>query len=336
MKIVNFLLFTLLCFSCSENSTTDPNNNNPEIKSLTATPDQIGTSESSELQCIAQDPDGDELDYSWEISSGTLYGTGATINWTAPGDSGTYSIACKVSDTNGGQDIDSVSIKVVNKIPTEGLIAYWPFNGNADDESGNAINGSVIGATLSSDRHENINSAYSFDGQNDYIETDASKLPTAERTISIWFYATSIDNRPGLLGYGGSSTRGTSWFMGLNVNGLKSFHMSCHWLINRIDYYYTTPPVEEWYHWVITTDTNGTKIYVNAEEKESNTKFVNNTYVNGKELGIGVIANSRGSVPYTDGNVKYFNGLIDDIRIYNRALNKAEIQALYNENGWDK
>jgi hypothetical protein len=337
MKIVNILLICLLCCACGKKSTTEPNNHNPEIKSLTATPDQIGKSESSGLQCIAEDPDGDDLVYSWEAPSGSINGSGDSVIWIAPDATGTFWIVCNVSDNNGGQDDDSVSIEVINKIPIEGLIAYWPFNGNADDESGNEINGTVIGAILSSDRHGINNSAYSFDGQNDYIEADASNLPTAERTISLWFYANSVDNRPGLLGYGGtSSTRGTSWFMGINLNGLKSFHMSCHWLINRIDYYYTNPPVEEWYHWVITINNSGTKIYINGVEEESNTTFVDNTYVNGKELGIGVIVSTNGIVPYTDGNVKYFNGSIDDIRIYNRALNEAEIQALYHEGGWSE
>ena len=67
----------------------------------------------------------------------------------------------------------------------------------------------------------------------------------------------------------------------------------------------------------------------------SNNTFINNTYVNGKEPGIGVIAGTTGIVPYTDGNVKYVNGIIDDIRIYSRA-HSIEIQALYHENGWDE
>jgi len=335
MKVRYIFLISLFYFACSENGTTEPNNQKPQISSLTASPDQIGKSESSIVKCVAEDADGDDLTFLWEITAGSISGSGDSIIWTAPDEFGTYSISCKVQDNKGGEDSDNVTIEVVNKIPTEGLVAYWPFNGNANDESGNEINATVIEAILSSDRHGNNNSAYSFDGQNDYLEADASKLPTAERTISLWFYANSVENRPGLLGYGGSSTRGTSWFMGLNVNGLKSFHMSCHYLINRIDYYYTNPPVEEWYHWVITTNSTGTIIYVNGVEVESNTSFVDNTYVTDREIGIGVIANTRGSVPYTDGNVKYFDGSIDDIRIYDRALNESEIQALYHEGGWD-
>ncbi len=54
-------------------------------------------------------------------------------------------------------------------LPKEGLVGYWPFNGNANDESGNGNHGTVNGATLSSDRNGVANSAYNFDGVDDYI-----------------------------------------------------------------------------------------------------------------------------------------------------------------------
>lgn len=218
-------------------------------------------------------------------------------------------------------------------IPTDGLVAYYPFNGNANDESGNGINGTVMGATLTTDRFGNNNSAFSFDGTNDYIKANATTFPTAQRTVSIWFYTETVSNRPGLLGYGGGP-RATTWFQAINGLGRQSFHMQSHWLVNAIDYYYSQPPVNAWYHWIMTTDSSGTKIYINGIFKTSNTIYVNNTNVDGKELGIGVIVNTNGSAPYTDGNVKYFNGILDDIRIYNRALTETEIQSLYHEGGW--
>tara|TARA_B100000902_G_C26670287_1_gene602721 strand:- start:79 stop:306 length:228 start_codon:yes stop_codon:yes gene_type:complete len=54
--------------------------------------------------------------------------------------------------------------QVPNYVPTNGLVGYWPFNGNANDESVNTNNGTVNGATLTTDRFGNANSAYDFDG----------------------------------------------------------------------------------------------------------------------------------------------------------------------------
>jgi len=64
------------------------------------------------------------------------------------------------------------------QIPTSGLVAYWPFNGNANDESGNKNDGIVYGASLTSDRFGNMNSAYNFDGINDYIFIKDSSILT--------------------------------------------------------------------------------------------------------------------------------------------------------------
>ncbi len=59
--------------------------------------------------------------------------------------------------------------QVPSYVPTDGLAGYWPFSGNANDESGNSHNGTVNGATLTADRFGNANSAYYFNGTSSYI-----------------------------------------------------------------------------------------------------------------------------------------------------------------------
>jgi hypothetical protein len=74
------------------------------------------------------------------------------------------------------------------QIPTDGLVAWYPFNGNANDESGNGNHGTVNGATLTTDRFGNANSAYSFDGVNDFIDAGIFyNFGTANFTVSCWF-----------------------------------------------------------------------------------------------------------------------------------------------------
>ena len=71
----------------------------------------------------------------------------------------------------------------------EGLVAYYPFNGNAKDESGNGNDGEIIGAKLIKDRFGNSDSAFEFDGIDDWIDLTKHNLPIAgssPRTIGIW------------------------------------------------------------------------------------------------------------------------------------------------------
>ncbi len=73
----------------------------------------------------------------------------------------------------------------------DGLVAYYPFNGNANDESGNGNDGTVNGATLTEDRFGNVDSAYMFDGVNDYIVIPNSETLNSKRiTVSAWYFST--------------------------------------------------------------------------------------------------------------------------------------------------
>jgi hypothetical protein len=63
----------------------------------------------------------------------------------------------------------SLQAQIPSYVPTNGLVGWWPFNGNANDESGNGNHGVVNGATLTTDRFGNNGKAYSFDGVDDWI-----------------------------------------------------------------------------------------------------------------------------------------------------------------------
>ena len=76
--------------------------------------------------------------------------------------------------------------QIPNYVPTNGLVGWWPFNGNANDESGNGNNGTVNGATLTTDRFGVANKAYSFDGVNDYIHGIVNNANLSDLTFSAW------------------------------------------------------------------------------------------------------------------------------------------------------
>jgi uncharacterized repeat protein (TIGR01451 family) len=205
----------------------------------------------------------------------------------------------------------------------DGLVAYYPLNGNANDESGNGNNGIEFGGISYSNGKEGL--AANFDGIDDYIKADADNLPTAERTISLWFYANKIEMpRPVPFAYGGVSC-GESWFMMLSPEPEPPFYLSGH--CHSYDAYgpWYLPPVGAWYHWVITTSSEGTKFFINGIEVAYHNMFINNTFVENKDLAIGVDVSPTGYAPYTDTNVGWFNGLIDEVRVYNRALSTEEI-----------
>ncbi len=244
---------------------------------------------------------------------------------------GTFDIIAKISfseDQVPGNDTFQSVVTVHDS--NYGLMAYYPFNSNAIDESGNGHDGTVYGATLAQDRHGNPSTAYSFDGINDYIKASANGLPTGERTVSLWFYANTVANGAPLLGYGGNGgPPGTSWLMMINDSTVPAYTIDVHYPNStRLSYAYFEEPVEKWHHFAATTDPTGTRIFVDGNPVASDVFFVNNTYVNGKDLSIGVIPNGYGIAPYTDPNISYFNGVIDEVRVYDRVLSQVEIESL--------
>jgi len=122
-RILIFLLCISFFLKC--NSTTDPDdpdNNPPAISNLIANPDSIIMNDSCEITCIANDPDGDSLNYAWQSTAGAIVGSGSVVSWNAPDSMGEYFITCKVLDGNGGEAMDNVKIVVLSNEPSASFI----------------------------------------------------------------------------------------------------------------------------------------------------------------------------------------------------------------------
>jgi len=223
------------------------------------------------------------------------------------------------------------------QIPTNGLVAYYPFSGNAKDSSGNGNNGTVNGATLTTDRFGNANSAYSFNGNGNYIEIPNSQTlnPTSEISVSAWVYLNKyVDNQNFVskaftsqsLPYISYSLKMGGPENGLDPNNKAQFHLS----INGVRTYIQSKdsiPILKWNLITGTYDGNLMKIYINGifEGSISIQGNISNYPTN---LSFG-----RWSIGVPN-NPQYLNGKLDQVLIYNRALDSTEVQSLYHEGGY--
>ena len=87
-------------------------NSEPVITSLTSNKITVSPGETAVLTCNAEDDDDDGLTYIWGCSNGSLVPNGSIAIWTAPGNQGTYSISCVVTDGNDGNAIEIIDITV--------------------------------------------------------------------------------------------------------------------------------------------------------------------------------------------------------------------------------
>ena len=239
-----------------------------------------------------------------------------------------------VKNNSGCQGSDTIIISNQIKINLDsGLVACYPFNGNANDESGNGNNGTVKGATLTTDRFGNPNSAYSFDGTDDYIEvlnspslksieTNQQLTVTSWVNIYDWYQGWNIFSV--LDKY--KPSNGGGWCVelyrtGYNIPGSGLGFSSD--IVHTGSFYSIN--FKTWYFIAISYDVNKNhiKFYINGLL----------TYTATYSQPISDTENGPLYIGYSPtGSVEYSDGLIDDIRIYNRVLTDDEIKTIYNGN----
>jgi len=221
------------------------------------------------------------------------------------------------SDGNGVGDACDLDLE-------RGLIAYYPFNGNANDESGNGNDGIPNGAHIVADGFGNENGAYEFDGQDDYIfipNTNYFNF-SDEVTFSIWLKPS--DSRLGRVL--------NKWIDGQEDKQLYFRDQKASFYLYDCfnNEYFTSEkflPLNNWTHIAVTYDGYNAKIYIDGT-------------LDSEKYFPGTISNSYGDLylghnPYrslTEPSLPFY-GTIDEVRIYNRALSETEIQEIFNEGG---
>ncbi|MFC1483469.1 LamG-like jellyroll fold domain-containing protein [Candidatus Neomarinimicrobiota bacterium] len=217
------------------------------------------------------------------------------------------------------------------QIPTTGLVAYYPFSGNANDESGNGNDGTVNGATLAEDRFGNVNSAYSFDGVDDYIGTPVIFTQDKDPiSLSAWIKTSVYDANNGEFYHESNSGQTRNQFRLLGSGNSATLTFDQYPPSGGLSA--SSPSLTEdhlglWTHIVISKSVDVVSFYVNGS-------FINNashaeTY-SGAAPNTGAIGGHPGL-----GSEYFIDASLDDIRIYNRALSAAEIDSLYHEGNWD-
>ncbi len=217
---------------------------------------------------------------------------------------------------------------------TDGLVAAYEFSGNANDAIG-VNHGTVTGATLSSDRFGNAESAYRFDGNGEYIDFGRSpelNFGTQDFAISVWFYAETLTGN-----YAGDRSILSRW-----ANGSWAWDVRVGWAhedsTNQVYFGFGDSPgdlirisddivtIDAWHH-VVATRNNGVLygyvdgIAFNAGDQSSHVASGNSDMRISSFEGY---FNSGSSS--TTGS---FDGMIDDVYIYNRGLSQWEVSSLY-------
>jgi hypothetical protein len=296
-------------------------NHPPLINKIRAIPRKINLNSQSVLTCFATDADNDTLIYSWSSLAGNITGSGSTITWNSPSIAGNYFIACSVNDNHGGVVKDSIHVEVrdFSIVQTGQLVAYYPFSGNANDSSGNNFNGFAQNVTPVPDRFGTPNSAYAFNGANSYVEVSNNQMLNFQNAITLNFwmipgYFYTREQYP--ISHGNWQNR---WKVSITndkirwtvktTTGTKDLDSETNLVLDSL--------------YMITCFYDGSdyEVYINGQ-LDAFTSFSGTILSSPVNLTIGQ------DIP-SDNNYD-FNGVLDDIRIYNYGLTLNKIESFYD------
>ena len=230
--------------------------------------------------------------------------------------------------------------QVSDSFSTQSLVASYPFNGNANDVSGNGNNGTVMGATLTTDRFGNANSAYLFNGTSNWIEVaNSASLQLGNTfTISAWvnhngfyngnyqgnFYVSKGNDDNVTTGEFALASGETDGNPNPDPTGYKIFYFNNTLAPSTYAQVLSDSPavkLNRWYNVVITANINTLKLYVNGKLMATNTNAGAINANNADNLFMG----RQNKV----GNEYWLNGVLDDVNIYNSELPATAIFDAY-------
>lgn len=228
----------------------------------------------------------------------------------------------KASDIMGNIKEEEKSTTIQADDTISDMMAYYPFNGNAYDMSGNNYHGNPSGVTSTSDKAGESNQAYYFDGSNDYISLPFQSDDFGTNiTMTAWVYRSKNTPYPyiqGVLSNDISTNRGISIGALPTSNKLQA----CVYNMDGASTYLEGEiiPLNQWQFVAMVYDGANVKIYQNNLLKGTQT----------------FSGNLRGSADFRIGCDQYdvnagrfWQGTIDNVRFYDRALSAAEIAEIY-------
>ena len=305
--------------------------------SLTQQPQSVVGVEGDTVQLSVTATGSPTLTYQWfKDGNAVPAGTNAalTLANVRPAMIGDYTAVVSNSAGSVTSSVASLSIKGVDSGIWKGLVAYYPFNGNANDESGNRNNGSSVSTQLTQDRFGNSANALGFNGAGSFVVVPHSKSIAIQSdvTISVWkkgrtptsYYENYITKRDGQGNWnyslGGSFTYGPG-----GCPGEKDKYVTGRRNSGQMELKFTDATVSEsigiWVNLVISIRDKRATFSINGIPTGTSC-FGSDFTLPSVDVG----------APLTIGSFEgdWYNGALDDVRIYNRALSDTEVKSLYD------
>ena len=253
------------------------------------------------------------------------YGTGAPVISVDP-QSFNVDLSCGESVTlpliiyNNG--LTDLYVKGTYEVMSDGLLLYYPMNSDASDASGNNFNGVNYSCAPASDRFNNPGYALYFDGNGAYIDVPDGVYFDGNYTVSAWINPSEIRNWSRLIDFAnGPGDNNVLCAISMNTTGYFLNEVYNNSYSGGYVYCSDAPPLDTWTMVTAVLDGNYISIYINGE-------LCTTSYTSQLPQNILRTQNFIGRSNWWGDS--YYKGYMDDLRVYNRALDATEITDLYS------
>jgi hypothetical protein len=293
----------------------------PEILALNASQKYTAPGGTITFQALVTDQNNDAITYAWSSTQGEIIGDDDYAEWLAPEDEGITTIELIVSDGRGGSASASVQVIVLDPdLHTEGnLIAWYPFDGNAQDISGNQLHGQVLGAKLTADSLGNPLAAYFFDGVNDHIRVANQSVLNFSEGITVTCFATPEtigDKERFILSHGSWQNR---WKISITPDRKVRWTLkNANGQVRDLDALTVMDNLDKTYHIGASYDGRFMLLYIDGQ-LESFLAFSGDINSSPVDMEIGQIL--------PDDQMYNYSGNLDEIKIFDYALRPDSVAA---------
>lgn len=260
-----------------------------------------------------------ELTYTWSASTGALTNqTGNQITWQAPAAEGIYTITCEVTDADELTTTFTRQLLVKHAATGEtDPFAYYPFNGNVRDYSGNERHATLANVNAAADARGEPDNAYLFNSGTDLISVaNNTALNFQDKiTLSFWVKATSIPEESFIISHGSWEDR---WKVSITPTGYLRWTVKTNTGTKDLD---SSFPLitNQFYHFTVVYSGYSMELYAGGE---LDTFFANSGLMTQSTKSLTVGRKEEGVENY------YLRGVIDEVRIYNATVPPDEILTL--------
>jgi type IV pilus assembly protein PilA len=268
------------------------------------------------LVAIPTDPQGSTLSLI-PVAYATTNGTGYKVALNA---------ANKVTLSAPQSELNlPVTIGDTTGVLPDHLVSYWSFD---DAGSGTALdtmgvnNGTVIGSVATTGLRSVSSTAYAFDGVNDWIDCGANINPGTAFTLSAWIKANNLNNLDYIINKGYLTDIGAAYILKSNGTSGLGLYWGDGTTMDSLILGSGIITNNQWYYVAATFNSGVANIYVNGVNRGSKVSAV--TRAQSRDWSTNIGRYWGGAPAY------YFNGAIDNVRIYNSTLSADDIMLIFN------